>query len=240
MSRIKSLYFKEIRYYANSAVAYVVGVIFLAFSSIWLFNIQQFIAQDQASFRAYFGIFPILFTIMIPAVTMRIWSEERRQGTLELLLTLPYRSWQLVLAKFLAPLSLLVILMVLTLPVPLMLSFLGNFDLGVVVTEYLGMILLAATGISIGMFISSLSRNQVVAFLVSVTILLLLTLMDQITHYATLPNFMLAGLQYLSLGYHSEGFIKGILDSRDILYYLLCSALFLFLNERSLVLKKWS
>lgn len=239
MKKIHSLFMKELRYYLNSAVIYVIGVVFLILSAV-IFNYPQFAARDQANLRAYFGVFPLLFTVFIPALTMRIWSEEQRQGTQELLFTLPFAEWQLVLGKFLAPLVIVTALLVLTLPVPVSVSILGNVDLGVLLGEYWGMFVLGAAEISLGMFISSLTKNQIVSFLVSVSLLLGLTLIEYIPREINLPDALSWFLQYISLGYHSQGFIKGVFDSRDLLYYGIFVAFFLFLNERSLVLRKWS
>ncbi len=239
MSKVLILVKKELQFYGNSAVAYVVGLMFLLISSVYLFNIRQFVAQDQASLRAYFSIFPFLFSFIIPALTMRTWAEEQRNGTLEVLLTLPFKEIQLVLGKFLALVVLFGGLLVLTLPVPIMVSFLGHFDFGVIAGEYLGMFLLGMAEIALGIYISSLSKNQVVAFLLTTAIALVLTLIDQIGRFTELPGFVVLLLQYLSFGYHSESFIKGIVDSRDLVFFLTITAFFLFLNERQLVLKKW-
>jgi len=239
MNKVMPLIRKELRYYANSAVAYVVGVVFLVISAVVFFSANHFVAKDQATLRDYFGFMPFLFTVIVPALTMRSWAEEQRQGTLEILFTLPYSEWKLVLGKFLAPFFLTAFLLALTLPVPLSVLPLGHFDIGVIVTEYIGMLLLLAASIAIGIWISSLTRNQVTAFLVTAAALLVLTLVNQLATLTALPGWLAGAINYLSLSYHVDSFVKGLLDSRDLLYFLGLTSLFLFLNERSLVLRKW-
>jgi ABC-2 type transport system permease protein len=239
MNKVMPLIRKEIRYYANSAVAYVVGVFFLVISSVVFFSANHFVAKDQATLRDYFGFMPFLFALIVPALTMRSWAEEHRQGTLEILFTLPFSEWKLVLGKFLAPFGLVVLLMLLTLPVPLSVLPLGHFDIGEIAAEYIGMLLLAAASIAIGIWVSSLTRNQVTAFLVTAASLLVLTLINQLATLTALPGWLADIVNYLSMSYHIDSFVKGLLDSRDLLYFVGLTGLFLFLNERSLVLRKW-
>jgi ABC-2 type transport system permease protein len=239
MNKVMPLVKKEMRYYANSAIAYVVGVFFLVITAVVFFSAQHFVAKDQATLRDYFAFMPFLLTIIIPALTMRSWAEEHRQGTLEILMTLPYSEWKLVIGKFLAPFILVALLFLLTVPVPLSVLPLGHFDLGVIVTEYIGMLLLSSASIAIGIWISSLTRNQVTAFLVTAASLLVLTLINQLATMTALPGILADIINYLSLSYHIDSFIKGLLDSRDIVYFLGLTFVFLFLNERSLVLRKW-
>jgi ABC-2 type transport system permease protein len=239
MNEIMPLIRKEMRYFANSAIAYVAGVFFLVITSVVFFSAQHFIARDQATLREYFAFMPFMLTLIVPALTMRSWAEEHRQGTLELLLTLPYSEWKLVAGKFLAPFLLVVLLFLLTVPVPLSVLPLGHFDIGVIVTEYLGMLLLSAASIAFGVWISSLTRNQVTAFLVTAACLFGLTMANQLASLSAVPGFVADLINYLSLSYHIDSFIKGLLDSRDIIYFLGLTFLFLFLNERSLVLRKW-
>ena len=239
MNKVLPLIKKEMRYYANSAVAYVLGVIFLVLTSAIFFGSNHFVARDQASLRDYFGFMPFLLTLIVPALTMRSWAEEHRQGTLELLMTLPYTEWKLVIGKFLAPFILISFLFVLTIPVPLSVLPLGHFDLGVIITQYVGILMLASSSIAIGIWISSLTRNQVTAFLISAATLLVLTMINQLATMSALPGLLADIINYLSLSYHIDSFIKGLLESRDIIYFLSLTFLFLFLNERSLVLRKW-
>lgn len=239
MKQTLTLLRKELASYFNSPIAYIVVIFFLVFTSVWFFYIQQFVAQDVASLRNYFAIFPIVFIILLPAVTMRSWAEENKIGTVELLLTLPFRAGQTVAGKFLGAFSLLVITLALTIPVPLTIAPLGDFETGQIVGQYLGVLLLGAAGLSIGLFISSLSRNQITAFILSAVVLLFLTLINQVNFLVDLPEWLGFVFNYLSLDYHFSSFEKGLVDSRDLVFYLALAALFLYLNTKVLVFRKW-
>jgi ABC-2 type transport system permease protein len=239
LSNILPVIRKELRSYFNSPIAYVVTVTFLLFCAIWVFYLQTFFAANTASLRSLFGILPMTFIIVMPAITMRSWAEEKKLGTLEVLLTLPFRESTLVLGKFVAALTLLAIMIGLTLPLPLMLARFGDFDWGEVAGQYIGALLLGCSGISIGLFVSSLATNQVSSFLISLFVLLVLTLISQINMVFSLPILLAKVLNYLALGAHFGNFQKGLIDTRDLLYYLLVCALFLYLNVKTLVFKKW-
>jgi ABC-2 type transport system permease protein len=230
---------KELRSYFNSPIAYVVMVTFVLFCSIWVFFLQSFFAADTASLRSLFGVIPVVFIIVMPAITMRSWAEEKKLGTLEVLLTLPFRESTLVLGKFLAAVLLLVIMIALTLPMPLMLSQFGAFDWGEVAGQYIGALLLGCAGISVGLFISSLATNQVSSFLISLFVLLVFTLISQVNMVFSLPTLLARIFNYLALASHFSNFQKGLIDTRDLLFYLLVCALFLYLNMKTLVFKKW-
>ncbi len=230
---------RELRSFFNSPAAYAVIVFFLVFTSAWLFFIQQFFAQDTSSLRAYFGIFPTVFVLLIPAITMRSWAEERKLGTEELLFTFPIREGELVAGKYLAALILLVVILALTVAVPLSVAPIGYFDPGQIVSEYLGVIFLAAAAIAIGLFLSAVSANQVTAFLSTVFALLFLTFIGELPKIVQLPYWAASAVGYLSIDYHFDSFRKGVLDSRDIAYFLILSAGFLYANVKVLVLAKW-
>ena len=149
---------KELKSYFNSPIAYIVVIAFLVFSSVWVFYLNQFFAGNRASLRVFFGIIPVIFVIIMPALTMRSWAEEKKLGTLEVLMTLPYREGTVVLGKFMAALTLLVIMMALTLPLPIMLARFGHFDWGEIFGQYLGVLLIGASGLSVGLFVSGLAR----------------------------------------------------------------------------------
>ncbi len=239
-SRTLALARKEVRSAYNAPAAYGVTLFFLLFTSIWLFYIQRFFAMDSASLRPYFAIFPIAFTIVVPSLTMRSWAEERRLGTAELLLTMPFSEGELVLGKFLSSFTVLLVAILLTIPLPLSIAPLGNFDAGAVVGEYLGAILLGAAATALGQFLSSLARNQVSAFLGGVVVLLAATLANQLPMVFDLPRFAAEFINYLSLAFHFESFAKGVVDSRDLAYFLLFTGLFLYLNARVVLFRKWS
>ncbi len=230
---------KELRSYFNTPIAYIVAVFFLLFTAGWLYYMEQFYAANVASLRAYFGIFPMVFIFLLPAITMRSWAEEARMKTDEILLTLPLRAGELVLGKFLAALLLILLLLLFTLPVPLTLLPLGEFATGQIWGQYIGSFLLAALGIAVGLCVSALSSNQISAFLFSVVLLLIFTLMWQFTMFLSLPDAVASLLQYISLQTHFQSFAKGVIDTRDVTFYLVLTALFLYLNMKILILRKW-
>ncbi len=239
VDNILSIVRKELKSYFNSSIAYIVVVAFLVFTSVWLFYLQTFFVRDTASLRPYFTVVPMVFVFLLPAVTMRSWAEERKQGTLEVLLTLPFREGELVVGKFLAGLALLLITLALTLPLPLMLSRFGNFDAGEIIGQYLGVILIGGSGLSLGLLISSFTTNQLSSFILCVLALLFLTLVGQINYLLNLPVWAAGVVSYLSLERHFDSFAKGLIDTRDLFFFLIFIALFLYLNAKSLIFKKW-
>jgi ABC-2 type transport system permease protein len=230
---------KELRSYFNSPIAYVVAVTFVLFCAIWVFFLRSFFAANNASLRPLFGILPWVFIIVMPAITMRSWAEEQKLGTAELLLTLPFRESTLVAGKFLAALALLAIMVALTVPMPLLLARFGSFDWGEVAGQYIGVLFLGAAGISVGLFISSLATNQISAFLITLFVLLIFTLISELNAAFSLPTVLAGVLNYLSLGSHFSNFQKGLIDTRDLLFYVIVCGLFLYLNVKTLIFKKW-
>lgn len=230
---------KELRSYFNSSIAYIVVLFFLLFGSLWFLVFQRFLYQNVASLQGYFSVVPIIYILVLPALTMRAWAEERRRGTEEILLTLPLEEWELVLGKFIASLLLIVLVAALTVPLPLTLSPLGDFQRGPILGEYLGMILLGGAGLAIGQFVSALSVNQITSFILSVVGLLFITLIGQVNTLVNLPAWLAGLFNYLSFTFHFGSFDKGLIDSRDIAYFVVVTALFLFLTTRVLVLRKW-
>ena len=230
---------KELKSYFNSPIAYVVVVTFLVFSSIWVFYLQSFFAANQATLRGYFAVIPIVFIIVMPAITMRSWAEEKKLGTIEVLMTLPFRESTLVLGKFVAALALLAIMVGLTLPIPILAGRFGSFDWGELFGQYLGAILLGAAGISVGLFFSSLTTNQISAFLVTLFVLLVLTLISQVNLVLATPPWAAGIFNFISMGQHFTNFQRGLIDTRDLAYYAVVSGLFLYLNIKTLVFEKW-
>jgi ABC-2 type transport system permease protein len=239
MKNILPIIKKELKSYFNSPIAYILVVTFLVFSSIWIFYLQTFFAGNIASLRNFFSVLPIVFIVVMPALTMRSWAEEKKLGTMEVLMTLPYRESTLVIGKFLAALTLLVIMIALTLPLPLLLGRFGDFDWGEILGQYIGVLLLGAAGISVGLFISSLMANQISSFLISLFVLLVLTLISQVNRVLTLPPWAAGTVNFVSLGHHFSNFQRGLIDTRDLLYYGIVSALFLYLNTKTLIFRKW-
>jgi ABC-2 type transport system permease protein len=230
---------KEIYSYCISPVFYGTGVFFLLFVNIRIFYFQHFFAADTASLRDWFAAFPLVYIMVIPAITMKCWAEERRLGTMELLLTMPFSEWNLVLGKFTAAFAVLAVFLLLTVPFPLSILALGNFDGGIILGEYAGAVLLGASVTALGLFFSSVSRNQAGAFLGSAVVVLAVTLVDRINHILNLPRFMAEILNFLSLSFHFESFSRGILDSRDLAFFILSTLLFLFLTTQVLLFRKW-
>jgi ABC-2 type transport system permease protein len=226
---------KELRSFFDSPIAYIVITIFLLITG-WFFFSDLFLI-NQASMRNLFGIVPFIFMFFVPAVTMRLISEEKRSGTIEVLLTLPVRDHEIILGKFLAGLILICVAVVLTFVYTFTLSGLGDLDFGSVVAGYIGLIFLGATYLSIGVFTSSLTQNQIVAFITSFVIIFALFMLDKVLMF--MPGFLVSFLEYLSVDYHFSNIARGVIDSRDVIYYLSIIFLFLFLAVRALESRKW-
>ena len=226
---------KELKGYFDSPIAYIIITIFLLISG-WFFFSDLFLV-NQATLRNLFGIIPFIFMFFIPAITMRLLSEEKKSGTIEILLTLPVKDHQIILGKFLAGMILISVAVILTLVYTLTLSWLGNLDFGSVVSGYLGLILLGAAYLSIGIFTSCLTQNQIVAFILSFLIIFVLYLLDNVLIFV--PGFLASVLEYLSVNYHFSNISRGVIDSRDLIYYLSLIFFFLFLAVRVLSSRKW-
>jgi len=238
--RILALTRKELLSYLTAPAFYGAAVFFLVFSAVWLFHVGNFFAMNVASMRPYFAVFPLVFILVIPTLTMKSWAEERKTGSIELLLTLPLSEWDLVLGKFLSVYALLAMMMALTIPVPLSLLPIGHFDAGVIVSEYFGALLLGASAVALGLLLSSLSKNQAGSFLGTAVVLMTTMLIGQLTFNLDLPHWLREVVNFFSLPFHFESFSRGLLDSRGIVYYLASTALFLFLTTRVILYRKWS
>jgi len=212
---------REIQSYFDSPVGYVVLTLCLLLSG-WFFSTGLFL-QGVASVRALFDMTFILFMFFIPAITMGAFAEERRAGTLELLLTMPIKDWQVIGGKLLATFTLLCIAIGLTVTYSVVVAFLGDIDAGATAAGYFGTALLGLACASIGVFASSLTRNPVVAFIIAFVIVFTLFMIDKVTIFA--PGWMAGTLQYLSLDFHYQNLLRGVVDSRDILYFLSIVAL---------------
>jgi len=230
---------KELYQYLYSPSIYGAAVFFLLFSSVWLFYFQRYFSSNQAALRPYFSVFPVVYIIVIPVITMKSWAEERKTGTVELLLTMPFTEWDLTLGKFLSTLGVLTAMLVLTLPIPLSLLPLGNYDIGVIFCEYAGAFLLGASAVALGLLLSSLSKSQTGSFLGSAVVLMVVMLVNMFTFSFNLPQRLASFINYFSLAYHFESFSKGIIDSRDVAFLALSAFLFLFINTRVILYRKW-
>jgi ABC-2 type transport system permease protein len=236
--RIAALTKKELFSWFNSPALYGITVFFLLFVSIWFYYLQQFFAMDTATLRPFFSAFPLVFIFVVPVLTMRAWAEETKLGSAEILFTMPFTEWELVWAKFLSCFAIILAMTLLTLPVPLSLLPLGYFDPGVIVGEYAGVVFLGAAAVAIGLFLSGISKNQAAAFVGTVVVLLALMLMNNFSQ--ELPSTLAGIINYLSLTFHFESFSRGLLDSRDMAFFLLVTALFLFLNTQTLISRRWN
>jgi ABC-2 type transport system permease protein len=230
---------RETRAYFNSPVAYIFILAFLLSAGILFFFVEGFFAVGRASMRPYFGLMPIILAILVPALTMRLWAEEKRSGTSELLLTMPFSDAELVAGKFLASMAVVGLAVVLSMPVAFMVSLFGAFDPGPIFTEYLGVILLASASTALGQMVSSASRNQMSAFLATAFILVAINLSSMATTWLELPALVASMVNWLSLSYHFISFSRGVLDTRDLVYFILFTTLFLYLTARNLAAGRW-
>jgi ABC-2 type transport system permease protein len=233
MENIKHIFKKEYKAYFVSPIAYIVISVFLIIVG-WLF-FSTFFLDRQASLTRLFTLLPITFAFIIPAVTMRLFSEEINIGSYELLHTLPVSNQEIIIGKFLAAVAFVGAMLAPTIVYAVSTAFLGDLDWGPVIGGYLGAIFLGAAFSAIGLMASSLTRNQVVAFIISMAICFSLTLMMDFVLFF-LPNSIVGFFQYLSANYHFQNIAKGMVDSRDILYFL--SVIFLALYGTGLILQE--
>jgi ABC-2 type transport system permease protein len=189
--------------------------------------------------RSYFGILPWIFLLFIPAITMRSWAEEKKLKTLELLLTWPISDFQVVAGKFLASFSFLAIAILLSISVPITVFLLGSPDPGPIIGGYLGALLMGAAYLAIGLWISSLTENQIVAFILGVVITFALFIVGNPFVTMAAPPMLVPVLNYIGLGNHFQSIERGVIDTRDILYYFTMIGFFLFLNVQTLGSRKW-
>ena len=183
-----------------------------------MFFFATFLLYNQADLRNFFSLLPIIFSFVIPAVTMRLFSEELNVGSYEILLTLPVTFREIILGKFLASVVFVAATLLPTLAYPLFISFLGQLDWGPVIGGYAGAILLGAAFCAVGLFASALTRNQIIAFIVGMIVCFSLTLIDKMLFF--FPRSLLGIVGYLGADFHFQNIAKGIIDSRDILYFL--------------------
>ena len=215
---------RELGAYFTSPVAYVFLVIFLLLTGFFTFTVGNFFERGEASLAAFFGWHPWLYLVLVPAVGMRVWAEERRAGTIELLLTMPVTTWQAILGKFLASWIFLALALALTFPVAITVNVLGEPDNGIIAAGYLGSLFLAGAYLAVTCMTSALTRNQVVAFILSVVICLFLILVgfnpvtDLLALWAS-PGFV-DTVAAFSVMTHFDGFQKGVIDTRDLFFFL--------------------
>jgi ABC-2 type transport system permease protein len=216
MRQVAQIYKREFRSYFLSPIAYIVISIFLLVTGWFFFT--TFFLLNQADLRNFFTMLPIIFAFVIPAVTMRLFSEELNVGSYETLLTLPVRHLDVVLGKFLAAVVFVAAMLLPTLAYAISTALLGDLDWGPVVGGYLGTMLLGASFAAIGLFASSLTRNQIIAFIIGVAICFSLTMIERMLFF--LPRSILGAVSYLGASGHFQNIARGVIDSRDILYFL--------------------
>ena len=228
---------RELRAYFDSPIAYIFSIVFLVLACLRFFH--DFFFFQQASLRGLFEVLPYLFLLIVPALTMRLWAEERRSGTEELLLTFPVRPFEVVAAKFLAAFALVVGTLLLSTPLAVTAALLGPLDRGPVLGGFVGAAFLGAAYLAFGMFVSSLTRNQIVAFILTLVGLLAFVLVGSRIVLMTAPAGIATLLESLDLESHFQSIARGVFDLRDLLYYLVFIGFFLYLNAATLTWRRW-
>lgn len=216
MRQVVHIFRKEFSTYFVSPIAYIVITIFLLVTG-WFF-FATFFLFNQANLRTFYTLLPVIFAFVIPAITMRLISEEINVGSAEILLTMPVTFRDVILGKFFASVALVGAMMIPTIAYPLTVSFMGQLDWGPVVGGYVGAIFLGAAFSAVGLFASALTRNQIIAFIIGLAICFTLTLIDKMLYF--LPQSLLGVFAYLGADFHFQNIAKGIIDSRDILYFV--------------------
>jgi ABC-2 type transport system permease protein len=235
-SNIKYIFLKELRSFFNSPVAYIVIIVYLVILG-WFFTSNLFI-NGQSTLRTVFDMTPFLLLFFAPAMTMRLISEEKKSGTLELLITKPVQEHDIIIGKFFAAWALYFFTLLPTLVYYVTLTFIGTLDLGAVVGGYLGLMFVGAVFLSISLFGSSLTENQVVAFIVSFLIVFALFMLDKVLIYV--PSSLASVFEYISVDYHFSNIARGVIDTRDLVYYVSAVGVALFMGTLVLQKRRWS
>lgn len=234
MHSIATIFRREMASYFATPVAYVFIVIFLALNGIMTFFVGNFLDRDQADLIAFFNFHPWLYLFLIPALSMRLWAEERRTGTIELSMTLPLTATEIVVGKFFAAWAFTAIALSLTFPLWLTVNYLGNPDNGAILAAYIGSLLMAGGFLAVGSFVSALTKNQVIAFVLSATLCFLLVAMGSTIVLNVLGEWASGAVadffRSMSVMNHFASISKGVVDLRDAIYFASLICLFLFLN----------
>ncbi|MCD4735896.1 MAG: ABC transporter permease subunit [Bacteroidales bacterium] len=238
MDKVWAITKRELRSFFDSLMAYIMLVAFLGFSGFftWLYGADIFFVK-QASLGAFFNIAYWTLFFFIPALTMRQFAEENRAGTIELLLTKPVTDWQVVLGKFMSTFMLIVIALVLTIPYYITVANIGPIDHGAVMSGYLGLLLMSAAYISIGIFASSVSNNQIVGYLLALFIGIFFQIIFSIMA-SSFTGFIGEFMSFMSLATHFDSISRGVIDSKDLIYFLSIFLLGLILTESNLARKR--
>src|SRR3989339_712631 len=231
---INAIMRREVKSYFNSAIAYVVIVVFLAI--VGWFHANALFLANTASLRLMFELVPIVFLFIVPAVTMRLLSEEKKSGTIELLTTKPLHDAEIVLGKFLAAWALIGVALLLTLVYYITIAALGKIGNGPVVGGYLGLMLMAGVYVAIGLLASSLTENQVIAFIIGFVFVFTLFMLDKVLIY--IPDAFASIVEFLGIDYHFGNVARGVIDSRDLIYFFSLLGFMLYLTVVSLGRRK--
>ena len=237
MSEILAIYRKEMKTYFNSPIAFIVISTFLVITN-WLFfdyGDYPFFAINIADIRGIFDFGAIVLLFIAPAVSMRLISEEKHQDTLELLVTMPISDMQIIIGKYLSTLAIFAIILAGTLVAPLTISFVGDLDLGIVFSSYVGFFLLGATYLSMGLAASAFTRNQIVAYIVGIVVIAVFFLMNGM---ASGSGALATFLENLSIRFHYQNFFRGVLDTRDLLYFVSLITTSLLISGTALASRK--
>ena len=235
MTNVWTIFMKEIRSFFNSAVAYVVIVVFLGIIG-WFFSNNLFLF-NIASMRLFFELTPMVFLFIIPAITMRLLAEETKSGTIELLSTKPLSDTDIVLGKFLSAWALIGLALVPSLLYYITIASLGSIDNGPVIGGYLGLMLMAGVYVAVGMFASSITDNQIIAFIAGFLFVFFFYILDKILVYV--PGFLTGIVEFLGVDFHFSSIARGVIDSRDIVYFLSVLGFMVFLTVVSVGRRKW-
>ncbi|NQU41577.1 MAG: ABC transporter permease [Lentisphaerae bacterium] len=229
---IGTIFRRELKAYFESPVAYVFMVVFLILTGFMTFSVAHFYERGAADLMPFFFWHPWVYLLLVPAATMSLWAEERRAGTVELLLTMPITMFEAIMGKFLAAWLFISLGVILTFPIVLTTAYLGNPDMGVVFSGYLGSILLAGAYVAVGMLTSSMSRSQVIGFVLGLLacLILLLAGWDPITGFFVrwAPGWLVSAVASISFMPHYESMQRGVIDLQDVTYYASIMVLMLF------------
>ena len=237
MHNISAIYKKELRSFFTSPMAYIFLVVFALVNGYFFTN--TFFLYNQSDMRALFGIVPMVYLFFIPAVSMGLISREKGIGTIEIISTLPIKERDIVIGKYLAGFTLILISLFTTIiHYFTLIKFGTTIDHGAVFTGYLGLALVAGVYTSIGVFASSLTENQVIAFIVGIAIVLVFFLMDKLLYFV--PASMAGIIQYMSTEFHLSNISRGVIDTRNLIYFGSIIGFFLFMTTRVLESRKWS
>ena len=235
---------RELGSYFSTPLAYVFIVIFLTLIDSFTFYLGNFFVRGQADLNPFFAFHPWVYILLIPAVTMRLWAEERKSGTIELLMTLPLTTTQSVVGKFFAAWIFIFIALILTFPIWITVNYLGQPDNGVILAGYVGSFFMSGAYLSIGSCISSITKNQVIAFVVGATVCFIFTMtgVDIVLNFFKVwaPEFLVNTISSMSFLTHFESIIKGVIEIRDFLFYLSVIIFWLFLNIIIVEFKKFN